>query len=303
MKKTNEILDQARRKLDDIVKPYLWPQEELLTYLNQSIDELCENFVLEDDWRSGISLIGSSNITFSQADKTIIITGGGFRDAGLHTVKEFTVIGTANNNNTFTVSTTIKPGVSDTKIIVDEALVDESDTSAVLTGTEAVCIIPIIASTHTYDYSDRIVRIKRAKLSLDTYPLSILRTSVNSYMDGNYPDWENADDATPWMMLTKGFGNHRFRLYPPPLVNDTLNLVVNRRMMYDITNNDLGQNIPEIPGELHEKLHYGIIHRAYEKQDAETYDVKKALLHKADLDNELKKLSVKICWRSMRQRQ
>lgn len=276
MKTANELLLQARRKLDDTTKPFGWPTSELLTYLAEALDELCEQgYILEDATKS-IAITGSSNISFVAATKTISITGGGFLAADLHKASTFAVTGTSLNNATFTVA-----DVNDEIITVNETPTDESNQSAVLTVTAAPTIIPVTAGVHTYNCSSKIVRIKRAKLDLDTYALAIIRTGVLKFMDMEYPDWEDADSNTPYLLLTKGFGNNVLRLYPPPLVNDTLYLTVNRRVMYHVSPGDLEVNIPEVGEEFHTDLLDGILYKAYGNQDAEAHDPKKALKHQA----------------------
>lgn len=283
------MLLQARRKLDDLTKPYGWSTSELLSYLAKSLDELCEQGYILEDATQSIAITGASNISFVATSKTITITGGGFLAAEMHKVSTFTVTGTTLNNSTFTIT-----DVTDETITVNETPVDESNQSAVLTATVATTIIPVTAGTHTYNYSGKIVRIKRAKLSLDPYPLGIIRHDALKFLDEEYPQWETADDNTPWLALIKGFGNNKLRFYPPPLVSDTLYMVANRRVMYHITAADLEVNIPEVGEEYHEDLLDGILHRAYGNQDAEAHDPKKALKHKLLWDAVIEQLKRNI---------
>jgi hypothetical protein len=160
-------------------------------------------------------------------------------------------------------------------------------------STAAVCQISVNgtgigAPVHTYAVHDSIVRIRRAKLASQTSPITNI-LSVED-MDARSMDWENADQATPYVIIDDGVGTDMIRLWPTPNADDTLNLVVYRRLLAPLTTPDADMDV-EIPitTRLHRLLIDGICWKAYEKNDEETEAQQKSekyrTLHLANIDN------------------
>lgn len=60
-----DIVNNARLKLDDVVEPYLWSDDEIAEYLNISVEELCnESYMIKDSTTDDICTI---NITADTA--------------------------------------------------------------------------------------------------------------------------------------------------------------------------------------------------------------------------------------------
>lgn len=273
-----QILARVRNKLDDNGTPPMWTDEELIDdFANNSINELCEEcFLIEDTAVNAITITGVSNISFAAASKTITKATGGFLDAGFYVGNKITITGTTSNNATLNVTL-----VTDTIITVSNTLIDEVNTSAVITATTTICRIPVTAGVSTYSVSDRIVRIVAAKLEAGTLypPLIVLYDNSLAFMEYNYPSWETQVASQSIYLLTASVGTNKVRLWPTPTVNDTLKLVVYRRPVLALTAADTVSS-PEISEQYHRYLIDGIAWQAYSKQDADTEDTKKSEIHR-----------------------
>jgi len=157
-------------------------------------------------------------------------------------------------------------------------------------STAAVCQITVNGTgigspVHTYAVHDSIVRIRRAKLALESRPINQI-LSVED-MDAKIPGWETEDQATPYVIIDDGVGTDNIRLWPTPEVDDTLNLIVYRRLLTPLAVSDMSEEIP-IATRLHRLLIDGICWKAYEKNDEETESQQKAekyrTLHVQNID-------------------
>lgn len=131
-----------------------------------------------------------------------------------------------------------------------------------------ICRVNVIASNPLLTLDARVLFIRRARLELESRPLS--RASYRD-LDANISGWESVT-GTPTHYLTD-YETGKIRLYPTPVVNDTLDLTVVRLPLAPITG---FTQTPEINARYHRSLRYWIMYRAYSKQDTETLDKKKA---------------------------
>ncbi len=73
-----DIVNNARLKLDDVVEPYLWSDDELAEYLNTSVEELCnESYLIKDSTTADICTINiiADTANYPTSDKiTSIVT-------------------------------------------------------------------------------------------------------------------------------------------------------------------------------------------------------------------------------------
>ena len=96
-----------------------------------------DGFVFNKDTHSTLknlktSITGSSNVSFTQASKTIHKDDGGFINAGFVVGNKITISGTTNNNVSGTIAS-----LTDTDIVLNEdVLTDESGTSATITSND-----------------------------------------------------------------------------------------------------------------------------------------------------------------------
>lgn len=160
-------------------------------------------------------------------------------------------------------------------------------------STAAVCQITVNgtglgAPVHTYALHDSIVRVRRAKLGLESFPITQIM-DIES-MDYSHQGWESADQGTPYIIIDDGVGTDNIRLWPTPLVDDTLYLTVFRRLLTPLTTSaaNLAAEVP-VATRLQRLLIDGICWKAYEKNDEETEAQAKAekyrTLHAKNLDD------------------
>ena len=189
---------------------------------------------------------------------------------------------------------------SDEEIIefADDAENEAAERASLLrdTTTAAICEVDVVAGTAAYLLDARILRVERAKLDLGTVPLSLSSTAAMDRGAGVTPrDWRTQSlswqsggagagweqrTGTPALALIDREGSAwKLRLVPIPVVDDTLRLHVIRTPLVPMSTSD---GSPEIPVRLHIRLLDWMVHRAYSKQDAETFDQAKA--DKAETD-------------------
>lgn len=136
------------------------------------------------------------------------------------------------------------------RIITDEA-------------TDAVCKVDLVADTHTYTLSGKILGISRVKIDGQQKPLS---RNSREEMDSEYPGWETqTGDPQIFTELSDGV----MRLIPSPWKDGVARLVVWRLPLVAMA---ADSDVPDI----HEKHHFRLIDWArrcgYLKQDSETFD-------------------------------
>lgn len=147
-----------------------------------------------------------------------------------------------------------------------------SEAPVIEDATSSMTQIAVVAGTHTYSVSDRIVSIKRAKLSTVTDPLSCV-----SVMDMDYarPGWQDSTSSgDPYTVITQGLGNNTIRLYPTPSANATLALTICRMQSIDLVYASHSGTELEIPSKYMQVLDHGVYWKAYGKHDADTSNQK-----------------------------
>ena len=138
-------------------------------------------------------------------------------------------------------------------------------------------LIDVIAGTHTYGMSPAIFYVDRV---FDIGQGKALKKTGIDELDSCYGKWESVSGAIPTHYLEDL--NHQgancekgrsIRLYPIPTVNTQLRLTVYRTQLRPLTDNEE----PELPSYQHADLIWWVLHLAYQKQDADTYNSKEAL--------------------------
>lgn len=137
--------------------------------------------------------------------------------------------------------------------------------------TASVCELAVTAGTGVYAYSPLIVEIKRAKL--DTRPEPLAKVTTN-WLDHEYQTWEDWE-SDPWYLIDDETDG-KLRIVAPPTVDDTLRMTVGRRPLQAMTWVNRATDTPEIPEQHHNDLLHWMLHLAYLKDDAETYDPTKS---------------------------
>ena len=152
--------------------------------------------------------------------------------------------------------------------------------------TAACCQITLANATATYDIDDRVLFIRRAKL---TGRAPVLGRVSYRDLDREIPGWES-ETGEPRGYIPD-MDDRKFRPYPIPNASGTVTLTVIRLPLYCM---ETIQDEPEIRPHLHRKLIPWMLYRAYSKQDAETRDEKKAAMWLAEFEAEFGKRSTAI---------
>ncbi len=136
----------------------------------------------------------------------------------------------------------------------------------IIDSTNALTSISVVTSTAILTISELIIEIQRAHLLLGTEPLM---ETTEKVLDLTTVSWRSAT-GTPRSFVRDE--TNKIRLFPKPIVVDTLDLKVSRFPLTAMTINDS----PEIDARYHTGLLDGILFRAYMKNDSETLNVGKA---------------------------
>jgi hypothetical protein len=143
----------------------------------------------------------------------------------------------------------------------------------IIDQTSALAVINVISGTATYSIDEKILLIKRAKLSSSTEPL--VKTS-HRVLDATYPNWA-MDTGTVRSWLPDD--TNKITLYKIPTVDATLNFMISRLPLTPMLLADKLTVSPELDIQYHLGLVDWMLHRAYSKQDSETLDKGKAKEH------------------------
>ena len=141
-----------------------------------------------------------------------------------------------------------------------------------LDNSGAFTDISVNTSTALYTMSNTIVDVRSAIMALGTKEL--LRTT-EKVLDLSYASWRSKT-GTPRSYFVSA--TNEIRVYPQPIVVDTINMTVTRFPNTPMTIN----GSPEIQARDHPGLLEWILYRSYMKNDSETLNVDKALDHKAN---------------------
>ena len=142
------------------------------------------------------------------------------------------------------------------------------------------CTIPISDNDPLIEIDPLVINIRRAKLSISTYSLAP-ETAEN--MDRVNPGWEK-HFGTPTTYVT-GYETGCIRLYPKQQVAADLTITVSRLPIYGISKT----TNPEIRREYLPGLVQWMLHRAYSKFDADSFDPDKAAKSLAAFEKEFGK--------------
>jgi hypothetical protein len=141
-----------------------------------------------------------------------------------------------------------------------------------LDNSSAFTDIAVNTSTALYTLSNTITEVRSAIMALGTKPL--MRTS-EKVLDLSFASWRSKT-GTPRSYFVSA--TNEIRVYPQPIVTDTINMTVARFPNIPM----LTTGSPEIDARDHPGLLEWILYRAYMKNDSETLNVDKALDHKAN---------------------
>lgn len=137
--------------------------------------------------------------------------------------------------------------------------------------TPSICQLAMVAGTEWYTVSPLILKLRAVRRSDDGREIAVLNPETLTRMDVRF---ENR--TAPIKALVAGLSDGALRSWPIPSETLTLNMEVFRLPLYSITDTD--QQF-EIGVQHHTHLVLWMRHRAYLKQDADTYDIRAAELY------------------------
>lgn len=175
----------------------------------------------------------------------------------------------------------VPPFWSDAQIVryLNEAVQEACERAKLIEDrlTPAVCTVTLAPDVSTYPLHPSVFEIKR--VTFRGRPLD--ETSVEE-MDADCPGWETLKGLPRAYIFEQASGIRpaNIRLVRTPTQADTLALTVYRGALKPLSA-DRDTERPEIPERFHENLMDWVLHRAYLKQDADTFDPTKAAESKA----------------------
>lgn len=133
-------------------------------------------------------------------------------------------------------------------------------------------VLTLVQGQDTYSLHASVFEIKR--LAFQGRPLD--ETSVEE-LDCDSPGWESRSGVPLCFIFEQASGAQppKVRLVPTPAAAGTASVTVFRGALKPLSA-DIDQAKPEIPERFHERLMDWVMHRAYLKQDADTFDPGKA---------------------------
>lgn len=155
------------------------------------------------------------------------------------------------------------------------------------TTTPEICEVPIVAGQAWANIDERIIRIRRAKLDLNTSPLGVIDARTQ---DMSFHDWDSATNTGYPRNMMLGEETDKVLFDRTPIDDDTMRLhVVRYPLEFPKADSEVG-----VPDKWVLKLLTGIRAQAYKKQDADTFDANRALSLEAEYNAELLKITHEI---------
>lgn len=135
--------------------------------------------------------------------------------------------------------------------------------------TTEICHLEVLAADGgIVNLDPRTLFVRRARFA-NSLPL---RRMNMQDMESYNARWEDVAANTPSYFITD-YQTGALRLWPAPLVDDTLMLTVVRLPLLEMNDE---QDSPEIAPRFHRSLRFWMMFRAYSKQDSQANDPKKA---------------------------
>lgn len=143
-------------------------------------------------------------------------------------------------------------------------------------STVEVTRLPVVVNRSSVPLSDKILKVRHAFRVSDGLPLTVANyedlLTLGLRLDGR---------TGPVAYVIIGMDKGKALLYPKPSVVDAVQLIVDRLPLANITEDDSEAEF-EIDEQHHEHLTVWMRHRAYSKQDAQTYDKTKSATFKSE---------------------
>lgn len=284
MKNLDQLDQQYRRLADDLVQPYLCDKDEIRDYFNEAIVEACR--------RSKFLVTSDPSVGETQSTATINFTSGSSGSIDSIFVGQVnilsqsipftsslsnTLIAVANNINATGIYSALVGGVnlqitspvgsgSSNNLIYP--IVNVSAGSDIVCtpgyftgGIDGICRISLKPNKYIYNYSDKIIQIKRAELGSTQRKIWSIDYRM---LDEKLPSWRTKTGTPRWLVY--GMESNAFRVFNNPTTADTINLTVTYLPLTELV---YGEDVPPIPERYHDKLVSWVLYRVYCKNDTQ----------------------------------
>ncbi len=269
-----EILARARRKLDDFELPFYWEDVELTSYLNDFLNEICEEtWILQDSLTDGTTT--RTDISFASTTKRIATVAGNFVTDGFYEEQTIAVV-SALNTGAKTVASVDPKGKY---MVTTESLTTEATGGTVsIISNWSPCRMTIVDGTADYLMDPRILSIDKDSVRTTLSDVPLVQVTRNM-LDCTTPGWRTEAESHPYKFLLD-YSEGYMTLSPTPDENCTLSMTVFRKPLVEMSISDV-EAFPELPDQFHLELADGICWAGLEKLDTETIDVKMMALFSA----------------------
>lgn len=133
-----------------------------------------------------------------------------------------------------------------------------------------VCVIPVETGNAIYPVHGKILQIMRVRYDGQTNPLLRVPSAI---LDATFPEWQTRTGLPSAYVLDMNAKTLTLDRVPETFSN--LRLTVKRLPLTPLVATNLKAS-PEIPDAYHVKMLNGMLYMAYSKQDADTFDGKRA---------------------------
>jgi len=273
-----EIVNAARRKLNNYEVPYLWIDEELVYYCNEVINNICrEALVFEEQLDSTACEIITADAVNNYAldDDVIYVTSAKVVTKELITLSDAPAAdweaGDTITGGSSSVTSTIDSKLTDYKYII-------YNRSGAYTAAE-------ILTNGTYTAGQ-----DAGYPIVSDYESSYLKKKSITEMVN--PDWQaDTADEPIWYMLD--YKNGYITLYPTPDDVYTIRLGVYKYPATAMTTTSMSSQTPTIAAKYHPMIVDGIVAMAFMKHGEQTFNEKMASIYNALFNKQMSDLKRK----------
>ncbi|MEO2054680.1 MAG: hypothetical protein ABGX83_05215 [Nitrospira sp.] len=299
-----DLIEEARDLLDD-QENNLWEDRELVHYAQDVLDVFCRKtkIIIDKHTVAEILSTGKVQVTGSAGSiDSVTVNGITITSAAVPFLTSTTITATnlaanitafsstpnytaTSSGDTVTISAVALTGSNPNRFIVATTLSGGmSTTNTDMVGGSSIGKMWVVPGVLYYDLDPRVIYIKRAKMSLETWPM-IKRTE--DWMDAYRPHWDDiVTPATPGVprVIVTGGSTDQIAIWPLILTADAMNVTVNRTTLTPLTYKDMNATV-ELRESYIRLLLPGILSKAYMKQHfGNAVDKRKAQENKAEFD-------------------
>lgn len=307
-----DLITEARDLLDD-QENNLWEDRELVHYAQDVLDVFCRKTRIIIDKHTVAEIISTGKIQVTGlvgSIDSVTVNGITVTSAAVAFDTSTTVTATnlaanitafsstpnytaTSSGDTVTISAVALTGSNPNRFVVATTLSGNMTTvNTDMTGGSSIAKMWVVPGVLYYDLDPRVVYIKRAKMTAETWPM-IKKTE--DWMDAYRPHWDDltqpGNPGDPRVIVTGG-NTDQIAIWPLILKADVMNVTVNRTPLKALSYTDMNAVI-ELRESYIRELLPGILSKAYMKQHfGNAVDKRKALENKAEFDANVRRIEL-----------